>query len=206
MSKTISLKNICLVAIGSTKIDETLSAIDICKKNCIFKDIIFFSDKSNPYQYPISPMNSIKDYDKFVVFNLPNINISADFILTIHWDGFIVNPKAWTNKFLKYDYIGAPWPWIQNYVGNGGFCLKSRRFLQAQQEIIKNIDILNDPDDLFLSFKMRPEFLKRKCVYGDSVGYQFSTEYGGYFNHNSFGFHDFRPNPQFKPLISMLNK
>ena len=25
-------------------------------------------------------------------------------------DGHIVNPHLWTNEFLKYDYIGAPWP------------------------------------------------------------------------------------------------
>jgi hypothetical protein len=199
--RKLHLKNITLIAIGSTRIEETLSAIEICKKTCIFKDIIFFSDKSNPYQQKVLPMQSIKDYDRFVVFDLPKMATDTDFILTIHWDGFIVNPNAWTEEFLTYDYIGAPWPWINNIVGNGGFCLKSKRFLQAQQQIVESISDLKDPDDLFLSFRTRQQFINLGCIYGDKIGYRFSTEYGGYFNHNSFGFHDFRPNPQFKPLL-----
>jgi hypothetical protein len=201
-SKKINLKQTILIAAGSTKINETLQAIEICKKYCTFKDIVFFSDQDNPYQSKIEKMNSIKDYDKFVVFDLPNIKLNAEFILTVHWDGFIVNPNAWIPDFLKYDYIGAPWPWINNTVGNGGFCLKSKKFLEIQQKILEeSVYHLNDPDDLFLSFKLRRKFMELGCIYGDEVGYKFSTEYGGYYNYNSFGFHDFRPNPQFKPLI-----
>lgn len=199
--KKLNLQNITLVSVGSTKVEETLQAIDICKKYCKFKEIIFFSDKKNPYQSTIDPMNSIKDYDKFIVFDLPNIISDRDFILTVHWDGFIINPNAWTEKFLSYDYIGAPWPWMENIVGNGGFCLKSKKFLNTQKEIVSSISSLQDPDDLFLSYKMRNAFIKKGCIYGDEVGYRFSTEYGGYYNHNSFGFHDFRLHPQFKPLI-----
>jgi hypothetical protein len=203
MSTKIDLSNTSLIAIGSTKIDETLKAIDICKTYCNFKEIIYFSDQSNPYQYKINSMTSIKDYDKFVVFDLPNINFDTDFILTIHWDGFIVNPNAWTNNFFQYDYIGAPWPHIHNIVGNGGFCLKSKKFLEAQKYLIKHLNIksLNDPDDFFLCYRLRKYFLDLNCKYGDDIGYCFSTEHGGYHYHNSFGFHDFRPNPSFKTLI-----
>jgi len=28
----------------------------------------------------------------------------------VHADGFVVNPSAWRDEFLDYDYIGAPWP------------------------------------------------------------------------------------------------
>lgn len=201
-SKKLNLKNITLIAIGSTKIEETIKAINICQKSCDFGDIIFFSDQLNQYQYKIDPMQSIKDYDKFVVFDLPKIDFKTDFVLTIHWDGFIVNPNAWTQDFLHYDYIGAPWPWINNTVGNGGFCLKSRKFLQIQGDIVTPEILLKDPDDLFLSHRLRNEFIAHGCLYGDVMGYRFSTEYGGYFNHNSFGFHDFNPNPQFKPLLA----
>lgn len=201
-SKKLNLKNITLIAIGSTKIEETIKAINICQKSCSFGDIIFFSDQFNPYQSKIDAMMSIKDYDKFVVFDLPKIDFNTDFILTIHWDGFIVNPNAWTSDFLQYDYIGAPWPWLNNTVGNGGFCLKSRKFLQVQNDIVTPEVTLKDPDDLFLAYRLRNEFTTHGCIYGDTVGYRFSTEYGGYYNHNSFGFHDFRPNPQFKPLLA----
>lgn len=199
--KKLDLKEITLVAIGSTRIKETLAAINICTKYAKFKDIVYFSDKHNPYQYPIKEMRSIKDYDSFVVYELPSMEFSSDFILTIHWDGFIVNPKAWTSQFLEYDYIGAPWPHINDLVGNGGFCLKSQKFLKTQQKIVKNIAPLNDPDDLFLSYKLRSDFIHFGCKYGDDIGFRFATEHGGYHYHNSFGFHDFKPNPQFKPLL-----
>jgi hypothetical protein len=200
-STSTPLNNITLIAIGSTKLEETIAAINICKKYFKFKDIIYFSDKQNPYQYKIAPMLSIKDYDRFVVFDLPNIKFNTDFILTIHWDGFIVNPKAWTSKFLKYDYIGAPWPWLDNRVGNGGFCLKSKKFLDSQAILVSNTSKLEDPDDIYLSIKLRDQFIKLGCKYGDKIGYAFATEYGGYYQHHSFGFHDLKLNPQFKPLI-----
>ena len=30
--------------------------------------------------------------------------------MIVHADGFIVHPEMWRDEFLKYDYIGAPWP------------------------------------------------------------------------------------------------
>jgi hypothetical protein len=34
----------------------------------------------------------------------------TEFAILVHEDGFIVNPECWSDEFLKYDYIGAPWP------------------------------------------------------------------------------------------------
>lgn len=197
----INLHNTTLVAIGSTKINETLKAIDICHKYCSFYKTIFFTDHLTPYTSYINKMHSIKEYDYFVVKQLPYL-VDSDFILTIHWDGFIVNPEAWTNQFLDYDYIGAPWPWMNNICGNGGFCLKSKKFLCAQQNIFVNIADITEPDDLTLCLHYKKDFLAMGCKYAPSdISYKFSTEYGDYVNYNSFGFHDFRVNPQFRYLI-----
>jgi len=49
--------------------------------------------------------------------------------LIIHSDGFAVNKEAWTDEFLEYDYIGAAWS--NGMVGNGGFCLRSRKLYDA---------------------------------------------------------------------------
>lgn len=51
----------------------------------------------------------------------------CDYCLTIHRDGFILNPNKWEDLFLKYDYVGAPWDRVRNG-GNGGFCLFSKKF------------------------------------------------------------------------------
>jgi hypothetical protein len=54
-------------------------------------------------------------------------------VLIVQWDGFVLNPSAWTDEFLDFDYIGAPWNHIPEpfSVGNGGFSLRSLRLLQA---------------------------------------------------------------------------
>lgn len=36
--------------------------------------------------------------------------IETDFVMLVHYDGFIVHPELWRDEFLDYDYIGAPWP------------------------------------------------------------------------------------------------
>tara|TARA_R100000458_G_scaffold47783_1_gene46650 strand:- start:3751 stop:4461 length:711 start_codon:yes stop_codon:yes gene_type:complete len=73
-----------------------------------------------------------------------------DYVLVVQEDGHVTNPAAWSDKFFEYDYIGAPWPddesWISlqkednqellrktlplNRVGNGGFSLRSKKFLE----------------------------------------------------------------------------
>ena len=197
----IDLKNITLVAIGSTKIEYTLKAIDICKKYANFYDIKYLTDVDTEHTVKINKLNSIKDYDYFVVKQLPKY-IDSDYVLTVHWDGFIVNPDSWTDKFFEYDYIGAPWPWMNSICGNGGFCLKSQKFLYAQQNIFFNMPEIKEPDDLTLCLYFKQDFLAMGCQYAPpDIAYKFSTEHGGYNNYNSFGFHDFRPNPQFKHLI-----
>ena len=59
--------------------------------------------------------------------------VQSDYNLLIHPDGYPVNAEAYTDEFLNYDYIGAPWmhhPENQR-VGNGGFSWRSKRLYQA---------------------------------------------------------------------------
>lgn len=62
-------------------------------------------------------------------------------LLHCEWDGLPINPHLWKDEFLQYDYIGAPWgPKEGGYysaaqftgrrIGNGGFSLRSRKFLE----------------------------------------------------------------------------
>ena len=59
--------------------------------------------------------------------------VNEDHNIIVQSDGFAVNKSAWTDQFLDYDYIGAPWLWWKPHeqVGNGGFSLRSRRFYDA---------------------------------------------------------------------------
>jgi len=71
------------------------------------------------------------EYNFIALKRIPRI-VNTDFNLTIHADGYAVNPDAWTDEFLEYDYIGAQWSFrFINKVGNGGFCLRSKKLYDA---------------------------------------------------------------------------
>lgn len=65
-------------------------------------------------------------YNVWLVREFPRY-IICDHCLTIHRDGFILNPDRWENEFLNYDYIGAPWA-ADQAGGNGAFCIMTKRF------------------------------------------------------------------------------
>jgi hypothetical protein len=80
----------------------------------------------------IEPLRSGADYSHFVMRRLP-AHVDSSHVLITQWDGFVVDPEAWSDEFLAYDYLGAVWPEqpASRAVGNGGFSLRSRRFLAA---------------------------------------------------------------------------
>ena len=204
----LDLSRITLCAISSVKIPETIKAIEICSNQCLFNNIIFFSDKDVPYRYEIPEISSIQQYNSFVLHKLPELIIPfmSDFLLTVQWDGFIINPDSWNDIFYEYDYIGAPWPWFRNICGNGGFCLKSKKFLSIQMNIISNKIKTQNNEDLILSKVFRNEFIKHGCKYPNpEIAYQFSTEHPSrdkrYSFEYPFGFHDFRCHPKYKELL-----
>lgn len=92
-----------------------------------------FSEKpvlSGENFYKIKPILSLKQYSDIVINTLPYC-IEEDFLFIVQWDGFPCNLKNWSEDFLKFDYIGAPWLNKSEFccVGNGGFSLRSQKFL-----------------------------------------------------------------------------
>lgn len=90
-----------------------------------------------PYENTIENMN---EYSKFMVFDLYKY-FDTDFVLTTQHDGFVINADRWSENFLYYDYIGAPWPikddaFLSPFgehirVGNGGFSLRSKKLTEV---------------------------------------------------------------------------
>lgn len=80
------------------------------------------------------PPQTLKGYNQFCLAELHK-HITTSHCLTVQADSCIVNPGAWDDTWLDYDYIGAPWPpghtGTPFRVGNSGFCLRSRRLLEA---------------------------------------------------------------------------
>ena len=122
--------------------DRTKKVIDICTHYCDFYDVKFYSIVDHPDVIQVDSLN----YHDYIYIKGKGLTdyFDTEFSLSIEWDGFVVNPDAWTDDFLKYDYIGATNReiWNRDKVGgvhpytfmNGGFCLRSKRL----QDIVKN--------------------------------------------------------------------
>jgi hypothetical protein len=103
-------------------VEDTIKALYTCMEFVNFSSVKFITSKEVIGKFgdkllkdgivceesSISICN-MKDYSKFMIYDL-NTHIDTDFTLTIQYDGFIINPDAWRDEFLDYDYIGAPWP------------------------------------------------------------------------------------------------
>lgn len=136
----------------------------------------------------IEPLRSGAEYSHFVMRQLPSY-IRTSHALVTQWDGFVAHPEAWTDEFLAYDYIGAVWPQQPDHlcVGNGGFSLRSRRFMAA------GLDprIANEhPEDVVLCRQQR-EFLEQ--IHGVSFAPPRLARRFAYENESpsgiTFGFH-----------------
>lgn len=115
-------------------------ALRRCNQLMPFAKTIFITDRSDCVDpgwehHRIRSFDTWEEFNKFILKSL-YFHVETDFILFVQYDGFILNPSAWTSDFLNYDYIGAPWPctWKEYAVGTGGFSLRSRKLLAALQD------------------------------------------------------------------------
>ncbi len=105
--------------------------------------------------------------------------VQTDFALTIHHDGYVINPEAWDDDWLKYDFIGAPWPAFSHpchpgksdlpgRVGNDGFSLRSRAFMEesaALRDLFISSAKRGVGSDTFFSQHQRPALEQRGITF-----------------------------------------
>jgi hypothetical protein len=151
--------------------------------------------------------------EQYSVFCIQELHkyIESEFVLMIHDDGFVINSHLWTNEFLQYDCIGAPWPGsptdpTHGRVGNGGFTLRSKKLLQTiaqftetdinedwligvtKKDYLESLGIKFAPVELAMKFSL--ELPIAECEYNLD---------------NTFGFHGKR-SFQHHQKISLLNQ
>ena len=142
------------------------------------------------------------NYSEWILKNLINYISPNSYCLFVQWDSCIINPDLWTDEFLNYDYIGAVWPnqWI-NRVGNGGFSLRSYRFIEECSKLqysrtgikdydnedyiacVKNYHYMKDG-----GIKFAPINLARQFSVEHPIG-ENPHSYGDLSSYRSFGFH-----------------
>lgn len=178
MSK-LQLKNITILSYNCVDPIQSVKALLYSSKDIDFADIILVSN-NKPEKIP-SNIRFVKtdskthqDSSRFTYELLPQL-IETKYCLMIHDDGFVINPHLWTDEFLKYDYIGAPWKNLgqRNRVGNGGFVLRSNRFIQ----LTRNIRYLGTHDDTEQTNDYYDYYTRCGCKYAPlEVAMKFSLE------------------------------
>ncbi len=135
----LSLPQVTLCAVDTRAPGLAMQSLLRSMHHCAFGQVLLFTHRdASVTKVPgidvigIDVIRSGAEYSHFVLRGLPGY-ITSEFVLVTQWDGYVVNPRAWSNDFLAYDYIGAPWPdqTDDRAVGNGGFSLRSQRFLKA---------------------------------------------------------------------------
>lgn len=208
------MKDLTIVCID-TRRDEAprvLRTLEHCSRLLPSKEVIFFTNEyinsSNiKVVSNIQGMNNNRMYDFFILSQLVNY-ITTSHYLIVQTDGYILNSEAWSDIFLSYDYIGAPWrhhPYHEwpphtnvspaNSVGNGGFSLRSRKLGSMVRDIFCKLSKKPGftepfwyPEDCFICRDLRSGLEKNGIVFApEELARKFSCENTLYTG--QFGFH-----------------
>ncbi len=176
----IKLPNVTLCCFGSEKYGEQQEKALAYSS----RDIEFGAVKNI-----IVPTNTIDEWNRAVVFDLGDY-IDTDFALLIHPDGFVVHPELWNPDWLKYDYIGAPWPLPKDNfsyrdingtiqrVGNS-VSLRSKKLLALPKQLNMEWKSFHSffNEDGYISVNMRHVFESHGCKFAPlQVAKYFSRE------------------------------
>jgi hypothetical protein len=130
--------SITLVAIEFQWYELTKYAVERSLEHINAKDVVIISDREilpGARHIIRPPVANISEYADIMLKGTAE-HVTTDHALYVQWDGIANDKQQWTDEFLKYDYIGAVWPWEQEgrNVGNGGFSLRSKKLLDACQD------------------------------------------------------------------------
>ena len=212
MKKKIKLPDVTILAATSTEQDMAQLSMRISLQNIEFGAAKLLCTKFPEKKYPdieyieIPPLKSVNDYNK-IIFQDLHKHFSTSHCLIVQADSFVVNSDLWTNEFLKYDYIGGPWPnkievdskitlnLEKNPVGNGGFSLRSQNLVETTAKI--DFDSLNFPmkaEDVVICHYLYNKMIENGIRFAPpEIAAKFSMEnienlYGQNVN-SVFGFH-----------------
>jgi len=195
----LNLSEITLCCVDTKYPQLALYALQHSMRGIAFGDVVFITSHecivSHAVPQPvrvveIDTIKSVTEYSQFVLASLVE-HIHTPYVLLIQWDGYIINPQVWTDQFLSFDYIGAPWLLKDGsrLVGNGGFSLRSQKLLKA---LASDGIHLHHPEDDCIS-KTNRDFLEKQCGIrfadpgaGEKFSYEFILR-----ETPTFGFHGF---------------
>jgi hypothetical protein len=203
----INLPNVTLLGIDCINVERLQKALDISSSGIKFGEVKLLTSlpTDDPRKVEIDHIDSVEAYSKFCIQDLLKY-VETEYVLIVQYDGFVLNPDSWESEFLKYDYIGAPWlgaDWLVNrfnfpkeligqyVVGNGGFSIRSKKFLEISKNLAEDgVFDQYQPEDIALCVWHRTEVESAGIRFAPiDLAIRFSIEGSGY--DKQFGFHGF---------------
>ena len=151
---------------------------------------------------------NVNDYNNLLLSESFWSQFTYDYILLYQEDTFVLHNNI--DKFLDYDYCGAPWPHDQNInitnVGNGGFSLRKvsslikcfhkitpelckKNINENVEKYIKNIYLDNIPEDVYFSTVINDEKIGKVCPY--KLSQEFALESSQWPLNKPLGIHQY---------------
>ncbi len=173
-TEKLKLPNVTLAAMTSVNLYETIKALEYSMRGIEFGEVALITHRKPlflPEGIHYKHTSKLKDIDAFnykMVYELAE-HIDTDYVLLVHYDGFVVHPESWRDEFLEYDYIGSPWPLPTNdyayrdakgeicRVGNS-VSIRSKKLLEFPKQANLKWEILQDGnynEDIFLCCKYK---------------------------------------------------
>lgn len=178
---------ICIDCVNAERANDVL-------KKCLAK-VAFANTKlltslktDSPFAVTIPHIGSLEEYSQFVVRELCKYFTTSHCLIVQH-DGWIINPSAWDDTWLSYDYVGcfnSNWcePHDDGKGGNGGFSLRSHKLQQLASTVVSK----PHPEDVTISFTYRKILEEAGCEFApNTVQRKFGIECGectGQFGHH----------------------
>jgi len=144
----LSLPDVTLVIIDTVCHELAAMAITECTKRVRFGDVKVFSDEDiHPATIKIKPFANVEQQENFLYQEFLG-HIKTSHMLFTQYDSWVIDAEKWTDEYLKYDYIGAPWWYDDGFnVGNSGFCLRSKALSQFLVDHRDEFPIKQPEDD-----------------------------------------------------------
>ncbi len=202
--KKLELPNVTLLGIDCLNVERLQVAMDVSQQDIEFGAVKLLTSLpiKDSHLVVIPHIGSIEDYSRFCIEDLHKY-VDTDFVLLVQYDGFVLNAARWNPEFLSYDYIGGPidtstwkeWkldiPKPHYVVGNGGFCLRSKKFLEISAKLASDGKIINmHPEDIALCAWYKDLFEKEGLRFAPvelAMKFSVQSDYGEY--KKPFGFH-----------------
>lgn len=209
MTEPLQIPQITIIAITDRDHGKTIEAIHKTlehirpARTILFSDVFIESPKFECIM--ITPLRCSQKYNEFVTWELGKYPIDTSHILLVQYDGHVLDASAWTDEFLQYDYIGAPWTYTDGRnVGNGGFSLRSmhlHRVLCTDKFIT-----VGSPEDEIICRLFRGYLeIHHKIKYApEELASKFSFEMRPP-KQKTFGFHNYFHAPWREPIILKRN-